>query len=142
VILLDVSVWLAATVERHAQFRTASAWFDVQQRSLALCRVAQMGFLRLLTNPSVMQQDVLSRQEAWEVIDRLSRDPRVVWADEPTGLESAWRALSAGADKDHKLWTDDYFAAFAQAVDMPFATLDHRCASRYPSVRVETVAST
>jgi hypothetical protein len=39
--------------------------------------------------------------------------------------------------KGHKLWTDDYLAAFAQAGDTTLVTLDRKLPTRYPSVRVE-----
>ena len=43
---------------------------------------------------------------------------------EPDELDAVWRAISARDDKSHKLWTDDYLAAFAQASDATPATLD------------------
>ena len=62
------------------------------------------------------------------------------WAAEPTYLQPVWRAISARDDRSHKLWTDDYLAAFAQAAGCTLATLDKACAQRYPSVAVETIA--
>ena len=59
--------------------------------------------------------------------------------DEPEGLERLWRALSAGDDQSHKLWTDDYLAAFAQTADLTLVTLDRSFIKRYPSVRVEVI---
>jgi hypothetical protein len=38
---------------------------------------------------------------------------------------------------NHKLWTDDYLAAFAQASDAALVTLGRKMPARYPSVRVE-----
>ena len=50
------------------------------------------------------------------------------------------RSYPPGADdKSHKLWTDDYLAAFAQASDATLATLDTKFPARYPSVRVESL---
>jgi uncharacterized protein len=138
-ILLDVGVWLAAVWARHRQYAVVRAWFDQQERDLLLCRVTQMSLLRLVSNPSVLGSDVLARNGAWEVVDRLRADGRVVWADEPVHLEPVWRALSARDDASHKLWTDDYLAAFAQAAGIELATLDRAFAERYPSVRVETL---
>ena len=63
----------------------------------------------------------------------------VVLLDEPEGLERLWRALSAGDDQSHRLWTDDYLAAFAQAADLTLVTLDRSVIKRYPSVRVEAI---
>jgi uncharacterized protein len=138
-ILLDVGVWLAAAWGRHVHHRPAADWLDQQEDDLALCRVTQMSLLRLLSNPAVMGQDVVSRGAAWRVIDQLRADERVLWAEEPAQLEAVWRAISAREEDSHKLWTDDYLAAFAQACGAALATLDRRLCRRYPSVRVETL---
>jgi len=86
-----------------------------------------------------MSQDVISRGDAWRVIDQLRADERVVWATEPTQLEAVWRAISAKDETSHKLWTDDYLAAFAQVTGASLATLDRKLRDRYPSVHVETL---
>ncbi len=135
--LVDVGVWLAAIWGRHMRHRLAKQWFDEQSGDLMLCRVTQMGLLRVMSNPAIMGDDALVRSEAWRVVDQLWSDNRVLWAEEPEHLEPVFRALSARNDKSHKLWTDDYLAAFAQASGASLATLDTKLAPRYPSVRVE-----
>ena len=140
-ILVDVGVWLAAVWGRHAHFPVASGWFNRQAGDLVFCRVTQMGLLRLLSNPAIMGGDAVDRSHAWRLFDELRSDERVLWADEPDELDAVWRAISARDDKSHKLWTDDYLAAFAQAGDLTLATLDRRLPSRYPSVRVESLLS-
>jgi uncharacterized protein len=100
-----------------------------------------MGLLRLLSNPAIMGTDVIERSQAWRTYDQLWADERVVWADEPVELDAVWRAISARNDTSHKLWTDDYLAAFAQASESALITLDRRVAARYPSVRVELLLS-
>lgn len=107
-----------------------------QLDGLVLCRVTQMSLLRLLTNPAVMRGDAVTRSQAWGVVDAIRGDDRTRWADEPAHLEPVWRALSAQADNSHKLWTDDYLAAFAQAAGYTLATLDRTVERRYPSVQV------
>jgi uncharacterized protein len=139
VILVDVGVWLAAIWGRHVRHRAAAKWFDAQQDDLILCRVTQMSLLRLLSNPAVMGEDAVSRSEAWRVVDQLWSDNRVLWAEEPDHLEAVFLAISARDDNSHKLWTDDYLAAFAQASGASLATLDTRLKDRYPSVRVDTL---
>jgi toxin-antitoxin system PIN domain toxin len=134
--LLDVGVWLAAVWSGHVHHRRVAAWFARQNDELVLCRVTQMSLLRLLSNPAVMDQDALTRASAWEVINRLRADERMRWAGEPAQLEQAWRAISARDDKSHKLWTDDYLAAFAQTADLGLGTLDTGFERRYPSVTV------
>jgi len=140
VILVDVGVWLAALWGRHVHHPAARQWFDAQSDDLVLCRVTQLNLLRLVTNPAIMREDTLTRSEAWRVFDQLWSDERVLMAEEPDGLEAVFRALSARHDRSHKLWTDGYLAAFAQASGASLATLDSKLKERYPSVRVEHLA--
>ena len=139
--LVDVGVWLAAVWGRHTHHPVASEWFNQQADGIVFCRVTQMSLLRLLSNPAVMGDDAVDRSQAWRVFDQLWADERVLWADEPAELGAVWRAISARDDKSHKLWTDDYLAAFAQASGTTLITLDRKVPARYPSVRVELLLS-
>ncbi|HJQ45422.1 MAG TPA: TA system VapC family ribonuclease toxin [Amycolatopsis sp.] len=136
--MLDVGVWLAAVWVNHVHHPRVAAWFTEQDGDLCLCRVTQMGLLRLLSNAAVMSDDVVSRTDGC-VVDRLRSDERMCWRQEPLQLEPVWRAMSARDDTGHKLSTDDYPAAFAQAAGLPFVTLDTRFAPRYPSVTVHAL---
>ncbi|HEY2280175.1 MAG TPA: TA system VapC family ribonuclease toxin [Streptosporangiaceae bacterium] len=135
--LVDVGVWLAAVWGRHAHHPVAADWFGREVDDIVFCRVTQLGLLRLLSNPAIMGDDAIDRSQAWRTYDQLWADERVLWADEPAELDAVWRALSARADQNHTLWTDDYLAAFAQASDATLITLDRKLAARYPSVQVE-----
>lgn len=95
-----------------------------------------MAFLRLLTNPAITREDVLSRRQAWEVFHSLVRDPRIRLIAEPQGLEALWIAFSKREDKSHILWTDDHPAAFAQAAEAELVTFDRALSKRYGSVRI------
>jgi len=139
--LVDVGVWLAAVWGRHIHNPVATDWFGREADGIAFCRVTQMGLLRLLSNPAIMGEDAIERSQAWRTYDQLWADERVLWADEPAELDAVWRAISARDDKSHKLWTDDYMAAFAQASDATLITLDRKVLVRYPSVRVELLHS-
>lgn len=112
-----------------------------QADDLLFCRVTQMGLLRLLSNPAIMGEDAIDRSAAWRVFDQLWADERVLWADEPDDLDAVWRAISARDDMSHKLWTDDYLAAFAQTSGATLATLDRELPARYPSVVVDSLLS-
>jgi uncharacterized protein len=138
-ILLDVGVWLAAVWGRHVHHPVAADWINSQTDDLLFCRVTQMGLLRLLSNPAIMGEEAIDRSAAWRVFDQLWADERVLWADEPDDLDAVWRAISARDDKSHKLWTDDYLAAFAQTSGATLATLDRKLPVRYPSVVVESL---
>lgn len=134
--LLDVNVWLAAAWARHRHHGIANKWLAQEEDELAFCRVTQMALLRLTTNPAITGRDVLSRRQAWELVDHLTADPRVRFLPEPDALVPLWVAFSKRDDHDHLLWTDDYLAAFAQAAGAELATLDGGFRTRYPPVRI------
>ena len=134
--LLDVNVWLAASWARHRHHDVARRWVDHQEDDLAFCRVTHMALLRLMTNPAVTGRDVLSRRDAWDAVDQLMSDSRVCFVSEPESLLPLWKALSKKDDRNHLLWTDDYLAAFAQAIDAELVTLDSVFRTRYAAVRV------
>jgi toxin-antitoxin system PIN domain toxin len=139
-ILVDAGVWLAATWGRHAHHRIARQWFEEEADDLILCRVTQMSLLRLITNPAIMGEDAVTRREAWRIVDQIWADDRVLRAEEPDQLEAVFRAISARDDNSHRLWTDDYLAAFAQASGASLVTLDTRVKARYPSIQVDQLA--
>ena len=140
-ILLDAGVWLAAVWGWHAHHPVAADWINRQADDLLFCRVTQMGLLQLLSNSAIMGEDAIDRSAGWRVFDQLWADERVLWADEPDDLDAVWRAISARDDKSHKLWTDDYLAAFAQTSGATLATLDRKLPARYPSVVVDSLLS-
>ena len=79
---------------------------------------------RRLTNRSVMGPFVLTRRGAWEGYERLGRDERVVFLEEPTDLEKHWRQLTRQDSIGHKTWTDAYLAGFAISGRIPLVTFD------------------
>ena len=134
--LPDVNVWLASAWARHARHTRAKRWMDEQDDELAFCRVTEMALLRLVTNPVVTGTDARTRRQAWDLLEELEADPRVRFLAEPQGVAPLWMAFSKRDDTSHLLWTDDYLAAFAQAVPAELVTLDKGLRTRYPSVRV------
>ncbi len=88
---------------------------------------------------AVLGPAVQTRRAAWRLVVRQLEDPEVVWLEEPVGLEDAWRKLSARDETHHKLWTDDYLAAFAHESGATLVTLDCALAQRYLSVDVITL---
>src|SRR6266513_2186334 len=76
--LPDVNVWIALAAERHTLHRAARHWFsNLQDEKLTFCRLTQLGFLRLLTNKHVMQEEVMRPSEAWEAYRVLRMDRRI-----------------------------------------------------------------
>ena len=105
-----------------------------------MCRVIQMALLRQVTNPAVVERDALTRRQAWDLVERLMTDPRVVFLTEPDGLVPIWVTFSKRDDRSHLLWTDDYLAAFAHAANVEFVTFDGGFRTRYPTVRVRCLS--
>lgn len=92
--LPDVNIWLALAFEGHTHHPSARTWWAGQrQSSVAMCRVAQMGLLRLLTNRRVLGKAVRTVEQAWDVERALGSDRWVIFAPEPLSLESSWAAL-------------------------------------------------
>ena len=114
--LPDVNLWIALAAERHTLHRAARRWFsNLQDEKFAFCRLTQLGFLRLLTNKHVMQEEVMKPKEAWEAYRVLRLDRRIGYVAEPHDLLETWQAFTEGVLSSPNLWTDAYLCAFAQA---------------------------
>jgi toxin-antitoxin system PIN domain toxin len=115
--LVDVNVLVALMHARHVHSARAVRWLASYDEpgAIAICRVSQMGALRILTHPSAMKEEVLSASEFWKGWQRLIEDDRFALVGEPAGLESAWRTLTAALPKGKPAETDCYLAAFAIA---------------------------
>ena len=112
--LPDVNVWIALTSDRHIHHVAAKMWLDASRnRSLAFCRITELGFLRLLTNKHVMGDEVLSPRDAWNTYSKLSSDFRVSFFAEPDGFADHWSRVAGKLVPGPNAWTDAYLAAFA-----------------------------
>ena len=129
--LPDINLWIALAVIEHDQHAAATQWFEsTGDAGMAFCRVTQMGFLRLLTNRSVMKGDELTPDAAWRRLERIRADLKPLFAAEPAGLEKVWQDMSSKAGSGSNFWTDAYLAAFAKTAGYTFVTFD-RGVSRY-----------
>jgi toxin-antitoxin system PIN domain toxin len=123
--LPDVNVWLALAVAEHMHHSPARRWFESAGNDMiAFCRVTEMGLLRLLTNSRVLGADALTPARAWNVQDGFYKNSRIVFAAEPRGIETSWRALTATRSSGVNFWTDAYLAAFASAAGDAVVTFD------------------
>jgi uncharacterized protein len=71
-----------------------------------------------------MGSEVMTQRKAWQVYDRWFEDTRVVFLDEPVGLEVAFRAHSLRTDSSPKDWTDSFLLAFASASGLTLVSFD------------------
>lgn len=64
--LCDVNVLLAMCSDRHVHHGVASEWAGgvTKRHEIAVCRVTQLGLLRLLNNPAVMKEEALTTRSA------------------------------------------------------------------------------
>jgi uncharacterized protein len=92
---------------------------------VAICRVAQMGLLRLLTNPKVLGTGAQPIRRAWAVSNEVLTDKRVFFASEPAKLEAAWATMMDHPAAGHTSWTDANLAAFARQFEYEMVTFDH-----------------
>jgi uncharacterized protein len=124
--LCDVNVLLALANDRHALHGVAARWVNqIPADGAVICRVAQMGPLRLLNNPAVMHNDVLDVADCWSLWRRLLDDERFqLMAEEPAGLDAAFEQFTVGRTFSPRLWTDAYLAAFAYVARFALVTFD------------------
>ena len=123
----DVNVWIALAYEGHQHHASATSWFARLNRGpVYFCRFTQLGLLRLLTHPSVMQEDVRTQAEAWRAYDSFLRDERVSFHTEadPEQIESALRKLTSSGRSFSQQWPDAYLAAFARVAGLTLVTFD------------------
>jgi len=132
----DVNVWVALTYEGHAHHSHAAEWFATlgPNVTFAFCRFTQLGLLRLLTAAAVMGDEVMTQPQAWAAYDRWRDDPRVEFVDEPTEIETRFRALTRLRQPATKDWADSYLAAFATVGQLTLVTFDRGLRSRAKSV--------
>ncbi|HWY56757.1 MAG TPA: TA system VapC family ribonuclease toxin [Terriglobales bacterium] len=123
----DVNVWIALAYEGHQHHASASSWFARINGGLVyFCRFTQLGLLRLLTHPTVMQEDVRTQAKAWQIYDSFLQDERVSFHPESDveQIESAFRKLTSGGRSFSQQWPDAYLAAFAGVAGLTLVTFD------------------
>jgi toxin-antitoxin system PIN domain toxin len=123
--LADVNVWLALLTPRHVHHERAARWFAAAGASEGgLCRIVQLGVIRLLGNPAIMGSDAISAARAWSIMSQLGEDERVELILEPPGIEAVLPDFFRYPGPTGKLVGDAYLAAFAIAAGRRVVTLD------------------
>lgn len=124
--LADVNVLLALSDPQHFSHEKAKNWFlELPPGSkLCICRVAQLGFLRLVTSNTVMQGKALTMREAWSFYGELIQHPNIDQIIEPESAQLEFMRCSLRFKRATKRVTDSYLAGFAIAGDIHLVTLD------------------
>ena len=128
----DVNVWLALSTPDHQFFPAAWNWYSAlpDRTALVFCRNTQLSFLRLLTTQAVMGMGTLTQAEAWKAYDRWLDDAAVEFAEEPAGLEPAFRSLTCSQQASPKEWADSYLTAFSITAGIRLVTFDRALAGK------------
>lgn len=136
--LIDVNVLIALLHARHTKSVQAVNWLERQdeRESVLICRIVQMGALRILTNPKVMKKDAMSAGVFWRGWDTVLQDERFALVKEPESFETVWRELTGKLPAGTSAETDAYLAAFSLAGDWKLATFDQGFA-RFPNIAIE-----
>jgi toxin-antitoxin system PIN domain toxin len=123
--LADVNVVLALLVRRHEHHKQALRWFNnLSADEAGICRFVQLGIIRLLSNRNLMNDEVLSPSAAWQLVDELLEDERVIFLHEPPDLGGLLPSFLNADSPATKLVGDAYLAAFSIAGARRMVTLD------------------
>jgi uncharacterized protein len=122
----DINVWVALTYRGHIHYTVANAWLQSvpDDARLCFCRITQIGFLRLLTTPVVMGNEVLNQDQAWKTYDDWLENGNAAFLEEPPTLDRAFRSFSQSKLSTPKDWADSYIAAFSQSSELTLVTFD------------------
>lgn len=110
--LLDVNVLLAAAWANHPHYAAADAW--LQGKSVVVCPLAELGFLRISTHKKALAAPMGDARKALDKFLSETNATRI--ADDLPALES--HAENSGEVTDH------YLPALAARHGYKLATLD------------------
>ena len=124
--LADVNVVFSILVEQHPHHAAAWKWWKSRdEASVGLCLPVRLGFLRLVSNATVMKGNPIFPGEALEAWDIFSSDPRTVWLEVPDNAhELHFRRLIKGRRASPNLWTDAWLAALSESLAIGLTSFD------------------
>ncbi len=124
--LCDVNVMVALVHDAHEHSEAANRWLATTRHrgAVRICRISQLGFLRLITSQRIFARYALTPVEAWHAYDSMMGDDRLAYLEEPKGVETILRELSATLQSGASIGTDVYLAAFARAAKLAIVSFD------------------
>lgn len=140
--IADANVLFPLIYEDHAQHFAARQWWETRGDSeIGLCLPVRMALLRLLSNRKVVGHNVLRPERAWQHVQALSDDPRMVIADRvPATHAGFWLRNVRGREPSPDIWTDAWLAALAQSLDCEMVTFD-RGFRAFKGLKLQLLAS-
>jgi len=124
--LVDINVLLALLAGNHAHHAIARKWFEgCDKAEIGICRYVQLGVIRLLGAPPIMQEHALSGLAAFRIIHELIElDERVEFVEDHKDLDLFFPQCLSQPVPASKAVNDAYLAAFALATKRQLVTLD------------------
>src|SRR5437588_6998455 len=74
----DINVWVALAYGGHQHHAIAISWLNQVNSAVGFSRFTQLGFLRFMTHPVVMQTEVKTQLEADRKSTRLNSSHTVI----------------------------------------------------------------
>ncbi len=124
--LLDLNVALAILYAGHEHSEFAVRWLQGVRGTgeVGVCRVVQLGLIRLLTHRKVMRDAVLTPSESWTYLDVFLSDDRIGFVEEPPDLVRHWRSICESLPEGACAEIDTYLAGLARSRDLAVVTFD------------------
>ena len=112
--LPDLNVWLALASPTHQHHSSAVRYWEGQSSQHVLfCTVTALGLVRLVMQPKVMGDAVLTPAQASALLDQFVQQPGVSHAQPSSEGWDVFHVLMRQAELSPRLCTDAYLAALA-----------------------------
>ena len=112
--LPDLNVWLALASPTHQHHSIAVAYWEEQaSQQVLFCTVTALGLVRLVMQPKVMGDAVLTAADASALLDQFVQQPGVSHAQPSSEGWDVFHGFMRQADLSPRLCTDAHLAALA-----------------------------
>ena len=130
--LPDLNVWLALVVQEHPHHALARQYWGDSEMARALgqkqhfCRATMLGLVRLLCQPKLMGDGVLSLADAFAIYRRLRDTDGVAFCADSESADTVLAAWTVGAARTvpARLWSDAWLAAVAESSGLRLVSFD------------------
>jgi toxin-antitoxin system PIN domain toxin len=129
--LPDLNTLIALAWPNHVHHAAAARWFQgLGDRPWATCPLTQLGFVRLSSNPTLVEYAVTPREALALLAALTGRGSHQFWADD---VDMVQAAASFRLVQGHRQVTDAYLLALASRRDARLITLDRRLRDLLPA---------
>ena len=112
--LPDLNVWLALASPTHQHHSSAVRYWEEQaSQQVLFCTVTALGLVRLVMQPKVMGDAVLTAAEASALLDGFQQQSGVSYAQPSSDGWEVFHKLMRQQDLSPRLCTDAHLAALA-----------------------------